>query len=300
MPPNIQLDFDLRRAKRIFQAVAASAPPQTTRELLEAVLGLRASRIQVSRRGLDAIDNLCSEHSFGASVADYKVVCSQKAARGGWSDAVSEVVPLQDSRGEYLVYIGRTQDDAERARIADASGDDDAFGASLGIPACCRRSFANQQVDSDRGDPLAAVLAASDPLTSIAVGANVLAKYFGRGYLSHYPCSLHCRDSAVASWQRHEIISKVDSDFGDWLAEGARRWYLVLRSGIAAYEPLLEGWPDGRSVIAHVGCVPEWAARADTIRVSENGGVQALLSGGVSATTSRLDAFLVRTGKGWT
>lgn len=292
-------EADLRSAKQVLHELSGAAPSQTLRELIEALLGIRSARVQVSDRGLNALDGLARRYGFGASVGDRKILCTPNPARGLWSDSIAESVALTDHRGDFVVYLSRAQKDADRAREADFMGNNDALDHALGIPICCRRAFGRRAEAQPDRDPLSQLLEASDPLATVPIGMNVVAQHFGGGFLSYYPCSLQCPRSARLARDRFALLSLVDEHFALRLAHPCRRSYVVFATGIAALAPLGQPSLATPEVLDYVGSVPAWIHQADAIAVNREGRVVARRLGRYLAMPARPDAYLVRAAGAW-
>jgi hypothetical protein len=229
----------LARARTVYEILHEEAPAIGLRELLEAVLGLKCSRVSVTSAGLERLDALARELGFGIAVADSKRISAFHPGKGNWSDQASRYVPLDDpAEGLFAVYLASTPDDARTARETEKHMGDDAFGELLLIPRCCRRFYLERrpQALAAGDDYLWETLGESSQRGVEPAGANILAQYFGRCLLSHFPCSLSCAASRKASALRREIIAQVSQEFSAYLAE-AHSWpILVIRGkGMIAY-----------------------------------------------------------------
>ncbi len=289
----------LDAARRVFEVIGSTAPPQTTREVLEGLTGHRVSRIQVSSGGLDAIDLLSRELDFGASVADYKIVCLPKTNLGGWSDSVSDTLPLSSPHGEYLIYIGATKRDAENARIADASCDSRRFGELAGIPECCRTFYVQQVEGGAEGDPLKVVLSRSQLTKLVPMGCNIAAQFIGLGFLSHYPCSLACHATARVSRTRYALMSIINDDFANQLRRGLSFAYLITGSGLSAFQCDPGTWPNKENLVARLGATRDWEDEATEFQINNRGQLEARRNGIVINQMQWPEAFLLRPSRRW-
>lgn len=252
--------------------LARRIPALSLRELLEASLGLKVSRLQVSRRGLDDLDYISRNTGIGACLADYKVITETNSGRGDlWSDRVVSHVGLDNACGDYLVYVAEDQKTAERARFLDARGDDDRFGELLAIPECCRAFYSCSVRDHLLEDLLWIVAERCQTPWRVPQGANVCAQYFERGFLSHFPCDLGCPKSRSVAKRRFIEIGQIFERFAEWLADGCKWSYLVFRQGIAALTvcPADDGSCRVANLIDTRGTVPIWVLQGDLSVVRE-------------------------------
>lgn len=227
------------RARTAYEILHEEAPAIGLRELLEAILGLKCSRVSVTRSGLERLVVLARELGFGIAVADSKRISAFHPGKGTWSDQASRYVPLDDpAKGLYAVYLASTPGDARTARETEAYMGDDSFGELLLIPACCRRFYLERRPQAlAAGDDYLWETIGENPRRGVEpAGANIVAQYFDRCLLSHFPCSLRCIASRKASASRREIIAQVSRQFSDYLAEGHSWPVLVIRGkGMIAY-----------------------------------------------------------------
>lgn len=218
----------VRRARELYRLLRGEAPPLALRELLEAVLGLKCSRVDVAEVGMERLYALSVSHGFGMALASFKTLPVLERDKGDWSDHAAGYVDLSDPRGLYTVYLGPDEEAAETACLAEAQLGDDIFGELLGIPACCRAFYLELRATAlQRGDDYLE-LTLERSAQRIPAGANILGQYFGQTLMSHFPCSLECARSREATWARGRALREVNEDLVDHLEEGHYRHVLVL------------------------------------------------------------------------
>jgi hypothetical protein len=244
--------------------------------------------------------SLSREYGFGIAVSNWKIVPSSDSGKGDWSDGVAKYVPADDPEGLFSVYLGKTNTEAVKALEAETLLGDDAFGEILGIPLCCRCFYLDrrQRALSSGNDYLWETL--DDELLNQAApaGANIIAQYFGRCLLSHFPCRLHCRASRMASATRRKVLSLVAPQFADYLAESHFWTTVVLRGrGMVAYPQAIinetQVQPDKNVVSIVIGEVPSSFTEADVLFVDREDYVVAENHGNVVAREPRSGARLV-------
>jgi hypothetical protein len=281
------------------------APAIALRELLEAVLGLKCSRVDVSRAGLERLEALACELGFGIAVADCKTLPAVEPGKGDWSDHAIKYVPLDHPEGLYTVYLATTPEDAETARLAEAYMGDAAFGELLLIPECCRRFYLDRRPNALAAgdDYIWETLGGALPGRVEPAGANIVAQYFGRCLLSHFPCSLSCAASRQASAFRRGVLSQVSIEFSDYLAEAHGWSMLILRGrGMIAYpEATVTGGGDvipGNVAPPSIGEIPSEIAQAERLFTDAKGHVVAEREGG-RLRLHNTEARLVAVGTQW-
>lgn len=239
----------LNRAAAVARELFTHAPPVALRELLEAVLGLRAARIQVSGKSLGTIRDLASRHGFGMAEAAYGLLLRRNPSMGDWSDSEGTIVDREHPDALVNIYLGVDFDTALRAKTAEEEFDDEMFGKMLGIPACCRRSY-DRWMSEGRGPEVLPWLPveATPPQSRIPAGAMYFGRYFGHGLVSHFPCNLLCAETRQGSRERLEILESLHSAFACSLAL-THYWCFLLVTGktIAAF-PSTGRSGDGSSI----------------------------------------------------
>jgi hypothetical protein len=226
------------RANTIFYRLRQKLPALPLREILEAVMGLKCSRISLGSDELHYLKNLSNELNFGIAVSDSKTISKAELWKGSWSDRVPHYVPLDYPEGLYTIYVGPNQEEAIAARFAEEVIGDEAFGKLLQIPSCCRNFYSDRQdrSSSEEIDYLWEVVETVPNHELAPLGANILGQYFDRCLLSHFPCSLQCEASRKESLRRSEILSKVAPELVAHLTEGHLLSALVIKGkGILAY-----------------------------------------------------------------
>lgn len=220
------------RARDIARELRNGAPAMELRELLEAVLGLRATRLQVSQKGLSFVRSLALKHRFGFVAANYGLLVKPTPGLGGWADGVGEAVDGDDPDSLVNVYLGHDTESALTAKHAEECLGDEAFGEVLGIPLCCRRFYSHVAADAHNcGSQFHwSSVSARPQEVMVPAGANFLGRYFGRSFVSHFPCSLACPATCLQTNSRLKILSAIDQHFAEHIGATHYWSYLVLRA----------------------------------------------------------------------
>lgn len=257
----------LDRAREIAHELKNEAPAMELRELLEAVMGVRAARIQVSQRGLRRVKEIAKRYRFGIAVADYALLARPTSGLGGWADGAGEEVDHAHPEALINVYLGDCPDRAYIAKHAEEHLGDDAFGKVLGIPGCCRNFYS----EAARHNLVSGLLfnwlsVASQPQNiSVPFGANFLGRYFGASLVSHFPCALNCSATRRQTEERFSILREVDYDLAEKLIATHRWNYLVIKGTTIVAYMKATSCGDGLSfeladqvVLDHRGEMPRW------------------------------------------
>ncbi len=104
-----------------------------------------------------------------------------------------------------ILYIGRSETEAEQARAADESGDDESFGRALGYPRCCMSFVRNRSRVPSIAECFE--LYASDGFYEPWTWPCTL--QFDAGLIPHFPCSSSCGDSRILAEQRWNLLREA-------------------------------------------------------------------------------------------
>jgi hypothetical protein len=105
------------------------------------------------------------------------------------------------------------------------AGNNDAIGALLGYPKCCREFFEQAWVKErwfDTTWPMARNLAKGE-IAEVPAGVGILWRWHGVRTVSHLPCSFECQSSLEQSKTTLQIMAKRFPEEAEWLTE-ATSW----------------------------------------------------------------------------
>jgi hypothetical protein len=134
--------------------------------------------------------------------------------KGGWSNLLDDTSGKRPGRQELFVYVAREQRLADQLLALEGS-DDDAFGALLGYPQCCRLAFKRMFPVALRhqGDLIPVVADQTPGPQPWSFLLNIVGRYFGTALLSFYPCSFSCTVArGLASTAFAEIAQVAPND----------------------------------------------------------------------------------------
>lgn len=307
MGVRIHTDAEIMRARHILESLPKTLSRIDRREIIEAVLGLKCSRVYASRTELDCLDSLSRDDCFGISVGSKKVTFQYSPDRGNWSDSFGEPLPLDAAAGHFGVYLATKPELADRALEADERDDHLAFAALLQIPECCATFFYRSAAGKEaRGkDFLSLALAATDVTRRVPSGANVLGQYFDRSFLSHFPCTLQCRYSHSLAVYRRGSLQAISAALTSELAAGHRWPYLIVKDeGIVSFphasitdrEIMVQR--GGRPEL--IGTLSERLLESGIVTLAKDGSISVQSAQGVSlAQYDPRAAWLVRPSARW-
>jgi hypothetical protein len=279
------MEFDrIRQARDVVAKLSAlGAPRQETKEIIEACLGLRVTRLQLSPKGVTALLALGEEFSFGVVTGRYGIRSVPTHGLGQWADGIGEATDLGDPNAAVNVYLAHTEELAERGRRAEEEYGDDAFGEILGIPRCCRDFYQRELTDVAKGTQSFhwMVARSMECHKNAAAGCNFFGRYFGGSLLSHFPCSLSCEKSVEIARQTRAALIQVNPSLATALASTHFWAFLVKRQGTITGFPVVQQTGDGGFSVAE-GILPadesEVLLRTPSARISQDGSMLKIMN----------------------
>lgn len=192
---------------------------QSRGEICLALSGAKVSRLHMTIKEVCTLSEilecqiLISAHRYESIIDVALGEFSNLAVKG------DRVTHLEDSAQVYA-YFGNTPVDRLLVSVLD---ENNAAGAYLGIPACCRMSFndvwrdACQDHAGDVAFKLISDQSARTGAASIFIPwqCNPYGMYQGGGVLWHFPCSFDCQLSIELVNSRIEALRQIDSTFAD-------------------------------------------------------------------------------------
>jgi hypothetical protein len=253
----------LNACRAIYTKLAPIAPAIQLRELLQAVVGLKASRFHVRRKGLADVTCLHQSYSFGLKVGVEAVRIVPSSLANEWSDKMVPCEP-DDPEARYTLYVGQNQHVAEMALLADVNSNHEVLGEILGIPKCCRQLYRQSAAEAlaNDGDIGRVSLYSAPTQTFVSGYCNYLAQYFGWCLISHYPCKMNCEATSVRARESFKFLSMVDPCFASMHLYTQMQPHLHLGSdGII----MLRGGHVVGSALAYFGAVAEFTKKGTEV-----------------------------------
>lgn len=264
----------------------------TAREIAEAVLGLKVSRVYLTRRQLDLIDSVSQEIGLGISVGSRKHFL--RSDNGPWTDDVAAYLPLESAEGWFVVYLADDAEKADLARQYDETGRDSEFGELLGIPPCCIERFVAVWGREEREFDARAYLSQQlghRHIVRVNWRNNAFGQFFNRCLVSYFPCSLSCCATREIVQQRIQGLSMFAPDCAKYLKSGHTRPFLKLSdTQFVTMSSLKFSQPDRRCFAGYERDelwevhtpVAEMEESEGFVTVKRNGLVQELLSSSIT------------------
>jgi hypothetical protein len=182
------------------------------REVLLAAADVKISRATLSDGKIALLREVAERHGFQVVTSEQRWILRADRGKGGWANRAERLAEPSEAGAVSNVYVASDTTLAETGRLLDEAGEDDLFGALLGIPACCREAF-------DTFKPLAAqkqydfvphVLENTSGAIPYDWRLNYLAQYFGCSLLSFFPCSFRCSLAAAVAEGTLSMLSHCD------------------------------------------------------------------------------------------
>jgi hypothetical protein len=181
-------------------------------ELLAVAAGVKqALRTSVPRPRWPAVRAMLAGHGLDFTCGDRLGEYHTDRGKGGWSNLLVEGRASARARREVFIYVAR---DAATAQSLSAleGGSDEAFGAALGYPDCCRIAFSRMFPSAMRhqGDLMPLIADQTAQASPWPWRLNVAARYFERALVSFYPCSFACAAAHEIAEATFGVLASVD------------------------------------------------------------------------------------------
>ncbi len=152
-----------------------------------------AARVPVSSLNVSRLDAFCKDNNVYAELSEKKIIGRADPGKNGFSSNF-RYVPSNHPDAKYWAYISKDKDLCKKAKHLDAFGDDIGFGIVMGYPECCIRFFV-KQINLQKCRHMDFILPAITRVDSYPFYNNYALRYFGFSLISHFPCSLDCKNS---------------------------------------------------------------------------------------------------------
>jgi hypothetical protein len=187
------------------------------REVLLAAANVKVSRTSLTEAKLAVLRAASERYGFKVVTSEEQWIPRVDFGKGGWANSVARLATPGEVGGVRHAYIASDESLAEVGRLLDAAGEDDLFGALLGIPECCRAAFERFQptAESKQIDFVPHVLDSTWGEVPYDWRLNYTAQYFGRSLLSFFPCSFLCPVAGELAAETLRMIASCDAAWAD-------------------------------------------------------------------------------------
>lgn len=185
------------------------------REILLAAADFKVSRTSLCDQDISVLRSIAERYGFEIVSSNSRWVLCPDFGKGGWANRMQRVSEPDDLHGVRNVYVASSSALAETAKMLDQAGEDDLFGALLGIPACCRAAFDKFKLPAAQRqfDLTPYVLENTDGPMPYDWRMNYLTQHFGRSLLSFFPCSFRCQAALKIADKTITLLNRCHADW---------------------------------------------------------------------------------------
>ena len=208
------------------------------REIIEVIHKKKVARLSLNDVQLIAAVKIFESLDLSYFLSDRKYLSVEDTGKGGFSNSFSGTVDVDVPIGDFLVYIGRDQEQVAGARLAETSGNNSILGQYLGYPECCIRAFERAQNEAAelQNDFTLPILKRNNFELSCDPFSVHLPQYFGYGLFSHFPCSTNCDTTSLMSQETLKMLTEFDQELAHHFRQYQSASYLYTEfDGIYAF-----------------------------------------------------------------
>jgi hypothetical protein len=221
------------------------------REILLAAADVKISRTSLTDAKIGILQVAAERHGFQIATSKDRWILRADQGKGGWANRAERLAEPGEACGVRNVYIASDTTLAETGKMLDEAGEDDLFGALLGIPSCCREAFerAKQLAAEKQYDFVPFVLQNTRGSMPYDWRLNYTAQYFGCSLLSFFPCSFRCPAAAIVADRTFSMLTQCDATWSGRFVElqqtnvlytefsGVHLFRARLCNGLITYQP---------------------------------------------------------------
>jgi hypothetical protein len=221
------------------------------REILLAAADVKISRASLTELEIGQLRAAAQRYGFEIVASQNQWILHADRGKGYWANHGRPVRGADQAGAVRHVYIASDATLAETGIMLDEAGEDDLFGALLGIPACCRNAYERNkhQAANKQFDFVPYVSENTNGAMPYDWRLNYLAQYFGFSLLSFFPCSFDCPAAAAAAERTLSMLARCDPAWADRFVDlqktnvlyteyqGLHLFREPLRDGQLAYAP---------------------------------------------------------------
>lgn len=190
----------------------------------------RCCRLNVSNNNLKKLKELCKKNYLFLEIQDYKAISFP--SQGTKFSAISRIVPIGsslDNFSEFFIYISYSQEIAALAKKFEKNKDSKNLGKVLGYPDCCINYYLANEKKLDQ-NKIEDLMITADINQHYPFVNNSFLKYFDITLLSHYVCSLNCKESKAIGESFLDLIKRYDLDLASYYEKNLKCFVLYTKS----------------------------------------------------------------------
>jgi len=163
------------------------------------------ARILIFEDELHKVIDFLKDKRINAAISNFKVV-KQSTQSEFYSDKSIKIPKDSAQKGYFFVYLSKSKETAEKAKLAEESNNHKELGLLLGYPKCCCEFF-EKNFNEKNADLTLKTLENSDGY-EFTFYNNIAARHFDVSLLSHFPHSFECKPSIEIAKNNLKIINK--------------------------------------------------------------------------------------------
>jgi hypothetical protein len=214
-------DGAMRLSRGLYMDLKGHFDDNLIREILLAAADVKISRASLAESKIDELRTVAQRHGFEIAASQHRWIPCADKGKGNWANSALRLAEAGEPGAVRNVYIASDATLAETGQMLDEAGEDDLFGALLGIPACCREAFERNKeaAASKQFDFVPYVLDNTGGCTPYDWRLNYPAQYFGYSLLSFFPCSFRCGAAARIAETTLGMLADCDGTWADRFAD---------------------------------------------------------------------------------
>jgi hypothetical protein len=190
----------------------AGLSPASIREVIQSSLTNKISRTFLTDRQLYKCAPIFECLNLKYYLSDSKYLFNEDTGKGGFSNAIAEMLPNTSPYGAFMVHLGQDSENVFITREADLKGDHRNVGLLLGIPSCCIDAFIQNSCTAESLQNDHTLNSCNPNLISINPWSVHCAQYFGYGLVSYFPCSPNCDKTAEIALNNALLLKEYTPD----------------------------------------------------------------------------------------
>ena len=190
----------IAKLQQIFHSITKSL------EVLYVIEDLKpCARILVFEDEISKVADFLKRSKMSHAISDFKVL--KHTTQSDFYSDKSIKIPKNDARkGYFFIYLSKSKETAEKAKLAEDSNNHKELGLLLGYPKCCCEFF-DENFNEKNTDLTLKTLENSDGY-EFTFYNNIAARHFDVSLLSHFPHSFECKPSIEIAKNNLKIINK--------------------------------------------------------------------------------------------
>jgi len=180
----------------------------------------RTSIVFMDEKRIHLLQKFCSINNLHFELSDRKFLLPYDPSKGNFSNNTGHVVPSNNPRGYFAVFISKDLLEVQLAKFYYSAGDHIKMGAILGYPKCCSKFF-ERCIGNTLNHTKDYIPNAITDTNQYNFLNNRALRYFDISLISHFPCSLACPTSQAIAKEKlaflREEYPKIATFFEKYL-----------------------------------------------------------------------------------